>query len=294
MIRMQKQLIPPCRLLVLFARRTSRAVIFRRGPSKWTQLILWDTKTDEFAYGQWFKGRIYVRRCDLSPDGTKLVYFVSKINQRTLSDPTYTYAWTAVSKPPYLTALALWPKGDCWHGGGLFLDDTTLLLNHRPERALPHPHHCPQGLTIQPNPNAQGEDDPLYSDRLTRDGWCVQQAWQVSYTGYPGFFVTYQPEIRTRRHPTNKYCIHLTRTLNNLHYHEAFSVTTPTGQRVVDTEQVTWADWDQRGRLILLQDGKLLIGSEDIAGQSFHVRELADFNAQTPAAVTAPAWATRW
>ena len=57
--------------------------------------------------GQWFKGRIYEKRCDLSPDGTKLIYFAQKINTRTLNDPKYSYAWTAISRPPYLTALAL-------------------------------------------------------------------------------------------------------------------------------------------------------------------------------------------
>jgi hypothetical protein len=35
-------------------------------------------------------------------------------------DASYTYAWTAVSKPPWLTALGLCPKGNCWDGGGLF------------------------------------------------------------------------------------------------------------------------------------------------------------------------------
>src|SRR5689334_17597784 len=111
---------PPCRLFMILARRAPRAVIFRRGPSDWFQLILWHTDADEIEYGQWFHGRIYVRRSDLSPDGSLLIYFARKITGRTLADRAYTYAWTAISRPPYYTALALWPKGDCWHGGGLF------------------------------------------------------------------------------------------------------------------------------------------------------------------------------
>jgi len=28
-------------------------------------------------------------------------------------------SWTAVSKVPYLKAVEMWTKGDCWHGGDL-------------------------------------------------------------------------------------------------------------------------------------------------------------------------------
>src|SRR5580704_3852137 len=133
------------RLHMILARKAHTAVIFRRGPSKWVQLIKWDTDTDSFELGQWFHGRIYERRCDLSPDGSLLVYFAQKISARTMKDEEYTYSWTAISKPPYLTALALWPKGDCWHGGGLFEGPHDLFLNHRPEAAVPPPKHLPKG-----------------------------------------------------------------------------------------------------------------------------------------------------
>jgi hypothetical protein len=63
------------RLHMILARKAHTAVIFRRGPSKWVQLIKWNTDTDDFDLGQWFHGRIYERRCDLSPDGSLLVYF---------------------------------------------------------------------------------------------------------------------------------------------------------------------------------------------------------------------------
>src|SRR5689334_20080773 len=125
---------PRCRLFAIFARRAPRAVIFRRGPTDWVRLILWHTDIDQLEYGQWFKGRIYERLCDLTPDGNLLVYFVRKISGRTIRDKDYTYAWTAISHPPYLTALALWPKGDCWAGGGRFGDDASRVLSHSPSQ----------------------------------------------------------------------------------------------------------------------------------------------------------------
>ena len=60
-----------CRLYVIQARDAPRAVIFRRGPSAHVMLALWHTDTDRVEEGQWLKGRIYERRADLSPDGTK-------------------------------------------------------------------------------------------------------------------------------------------------------------------------------------------------------------------------------
>src|SRR5262245_58312105 len=111
------------RLCVLLARKSSLAVIIRRGPSKSVALISWDTSSDEFRLGQWLKGRIYEHRCNLSPSGQKLIYFAANYRKEMQT-------WTAVSRPPFLTALLLWPKGDAWGGGGLFADERTILLNH--------------------------------------------------------------------------------------------------------------------------------------------------------------------
>ena len=120
-----KSTTPPARLWVLLARREPAGVIFRRGPTKQVLLIKWNfRRKDSFEFGQWFKGRIYERRCDLSPGGDLLIYFAAK------QKPPM-YSWTAISKPPWFTALALWPKGDCWNGGGWFVDDRKIRLNHR-------------------------------------------------------------------------------------------------------------------------------------------------------------------
>ncbi|HVO42211.1 MAG TPA: hypothetical protein VMT34_06300 [Aggregatilineales bacterium] len=163
----------PCRLFVILAREASKAVIFRRGPSRWRQLILWDTRTDTFVYGQWFRGRIYERRCDLSPDGSKLIYFAAKHGR---SGPDALYSWTAISIPPYYTALALWPKSNSWAGGGLFVDENTVWLNHRDE-AKPHKDHMPPKTLKIMLSEGYGEDSPIYNKRLKRDGWdLIQQS----------------------------------------------------------------------------------------------------------------------
>jgi len=64
---MDEELQPQVRLYAILAREAKFVVVFRRGPSKRVQLLLWHTDSDEFQEGQWFKGRIYERRSDLSP-----------------------------------------------------------------------------------------------------------------------------------------------------------------------------------------------------------------------------------
>src|SRR3569832_1063297 len=61
----------------ILAREAPTGVLIRRGPSSQTQLIKWNLKDDTFEEGQWLKARVYERRCDLSPQGTLLIYFAA-------------------------------------------------------------------------------------------------------------------------------------------------------------------------------------------------------------------------
>lgn len=99
----------PARVHPILARNARTAVIIRRGPSKAVCTMLWDRGRDEFKLGQWLRGRIYERRCDLSPDGKHFIYFA--MNGKW--DGPVKGSWTAISRAPYLKALALWPWGDC-------------------------------------------------------------------------------------------------------------------------------------------------------------------------------------
>lgn len=283
----------PCRLYAILARSASIGIIFRRGPTQWVQLIKWNTRTDSFEPGQWFHGRIYERRCDLSPDGSKLVYFASKFNRHTLDDPEYTYAWTAISKPPYFTALALWPKGDCWHGGGLFENDRTVWLNHKPDAAEPHPDHRPTRLRIIPNPQAYGEDGPVYERRLVRDGWTLVQEGRFPLAGRG--WKTEQSDVWYKTNRASG--ITLVMELAEIDfdqpggpYIEQFAIirdgtTIPIGR-------ADWADWDRRNRLVLAREGKLF--RADIGQDELEWHELADFNDNKPEPQEAPISARHW
>jgi hypothetical protein len=254
-------------------------------------VVTWDTRQDRFERGAWFHGRIYHRRSDLSPDGTKLIYFANKFTGRSIKDPEYTYAWTAVSKVPYLTALALWPKGDCWWGGGLFRDNYTVFLNHRPDEAKAHPQHRPNRLRVIPNPKAHGEDDPLYSERLTRDGWSVEQEWRTERQGWN--FRTLQPELRVRAQPEGRLSIAMERSISGLRYREGFRVLDANRSELQALHGADWADWDQGGRLVFLRGGAVWV-AETLRSRLADPVMVIDLAADTPQPRATPAWAQSW
>ena len=156
----------PCRLAVFLARDAPVAVVLRRGPSEWAQLSLWDRANDRFTPGQWFHGRVYERRCDLAPDGSLFVYFAARHGRGGHDEQGIGEAWTAISKPPYFTALALWPNPGSWYGGGVFETDGNILLDTA--CALePHPRFRPRGLRIA----HLGPKTSPWEQRLLRGGW---------------------------------------------------------------------------------------------------------------------------
>lgn len=311
---------PSARIHVILARKAPVGVIFRRGSSTWVHIVKWNTDTDTFEHGQWFHGQMYPRRSDLSPDGKLLVYFCAKWSKRRIEEAEqmldkkkagalthdfrlwlkrrpkaraeYTYAWTAVSKPPYLTALGLWPKGDCWHGGGLFKSNRALWLNHKPLVAIPHKDHLPTRLRVEANPDACGEDNPIYSMRLERDGWEKIQDWKYGWAGIGHGFKTQQPEIRVKVSSKNpRIKLLMNRSISVFKYREAFSVLN--GEHAVEIRKAEWADWDHAGRLVLARGGRLF-ACDVSAFPSVQETELVDLNPLKPEAFASPDWARRW
>lgn len=311
---------PAARIHGIVARKAPVVVIFRRGSSKWTHIIKWNTDTDTFEHGQWFHGQMYPRRSDLSPDGSLLVYFCAKwsgcrieeadrmLDKKNAGKPTYdlrlllkrkpkvrdeyTYAWTAISKPPYLTALALWPKGDCWHGGGLFKSNRSLWLNHKPLVAVPHRDHVPVGLRVEPNPKACGEDDPIYSKRLERDGWDRVQDWKYEIHDIMQGYKTVQPDVLERRGRTTKNIrLVMTRSISHYRYTERFSVRSENDES--ELYNVEWADWDYAGRLVFARRG-CLYSADLSAFPEIRESDIVDLNLLKPEAILSPEWARTW
>jgi hypothetical protein len=271
----------PCRLFVYLARAAPVGVVLRRGPSDWVRLSLWHTETDTFEHGQWMRARVFERRSDLSADGSLFVAFV-----RGSAGPNQgnTDTWVAVSRPPWFTALALWFVGGTYYTGGYFPDRQHLWLGW--ESPQPDQGQLPDWLqmTTERPPYIDGTNDwtdrTVWINRLIRDGWTRREGTV--------------PETWERRSPSDDMTLAM-RIVTNIDFRayggryviEYAVRTNPDGQEV-ELGRATWADWDQRGRLIVARDGRLM------HWQPSGFTDIADFNDQTPDPQPAPAHVTDW
>lgn len=243
----------PARLHVILARNSSAAVVIRRGPTRHTAVIGWDRKKDTFKVGQWLYGRIYERRTDLSPDGKHLIYFA--MNGRWQS--SVKGSWSAISRAPYLKAVSLFAKGDCWHGGGLFQSDTGYWLNdgyghevqeedRRLRRTTTYPWHEHYG----------GECLGVYYIRLQRDGW---KMLHTSPDGGVGEISVFEKRISDRwmlrklAHATTNHPV------GRGVYFDTHELVDRRSGETINKDQWEWADVDG-GRLVWAERGCLHAG----------------------------------
>jgi len=285
---------------VLLARDADVGVVFRRGPSKQVLLLRWDLKADSFEAGQWLKARIYERRCDLSPSGDRLVYFAASYRA-----PYQT--WTAVSRPPYFTALALWPKGDAWGGGGLFSSENELLLNHTSfQMALADGFVAPGTLRIGTLQSAgRGEDSPIFEQRSRRDGWeLVQQGTWLEQKGAARlWFKCDPPEIWWKPHPRRSVRLRLLRQTEGIYekdgpwYVTSYRLDEGDTGKGRDIGRADWADWSSDGDLLFATGGKLFrvaMKSRSRFDLNAAARELVDLTSLTFVPRDAPPEAKNW
>ncbi len=290
------------RIYAIVARAARRAVVFRRGPSRRVRLILWNLQRDTIEAGQWFKGRIYERRCDLTPDGDKLAYFAASFRKPF-------YSWTAISRPPYLTALALWPKGNCWGGGGLFTTERDLQLNHRPRDLTLAPGFAlPGRFRVSPleNHSGGGEDHPITSARLLREGWKLSSEGKASRHGRRSRYSwIFDPPQTTQKyiHRRNGAPLILRIELQAVHerqgrwYVQTGDLLDQAGQTIYACGRIDWADFDHNGDVLFAKDGCLYRLPKPVSlrrGRGAMPRLIADLNGMSFDPIKAPDWARSW
>jgi len=285
---------PPPRLSILFAREARQAVVFRRGPSTRVRLILWDLGTDTITRGQWLSGSVDVDKSDVSPDGKLLVYFARKF-------ATKLGTFTAISRPPYYTALALWPDGGTWGGGGRFVSNRKVVLGYGgSQRELHEGVNIPKRFEVSDLYRESGER----VQRLGASQWETVQRGSQGQWGDGLARLTYREPWIFECPSPNRSGLVLRRTLDGLSQGQGprevhrFALTRrgARGEELHELGDLAWAEWDEDGSLLYADKGclfRIRRPSSD-AGLSGPPSLVADFCGDTHSSIVSPPEARRW
>ena len=268
-------------LRVSRARDRPVGVVLRRGPTDWARLSLWHVGVDRLEHGQWIKGRVFERRSDLSADGS---LFAAFIRQSGGKEPDGADTWIAVSRPPFFSALAVWGSwaGTYTHRQPFFPDRRSLWLGFQSETAPARGSVLPPWLRIAP-PTEVG-----YVDRTSGVGrigpctsiGCFATAGSSSRTPRTG-------RLWQRRHPSRPFTLHMRHSFESFRreggpYQHGPQVSGEAGQTEHAIGKAEWADWDQRGRLVVASRGRLWHWNLD-GTESHLIADLTDQHPRSPA-----------
>ena len=128
---------PPARILGYFAKDAPICIIFRRGPSRYTQMIRWRTDTDEFEPGQWIRGN--VQGISMTRDGQYAALRI--MGTRSRIDSWEDTQQAIVCKPPFFTALEAYIGGLCFTSA--YFTEDNRLCTRGDKRVVNALNQCP-------------------------------------------------------------------------------------------------------------------------------------------------------
>ncbi len=276
------------RLFGIPATRSPVVAILRRGPSDWSQVSRWDPEAGTFEAGSWIHANLYPQRCDLSPDGRWFSYFTLRQRSTWAAGPTY----IAISRLPWLTALAAWGTCGTWTCGLHFVE-------HR--------------RTWEVGPPAAGDIEPLrqryrFGLELTRPpafaverrrGWS-ETADSPAYDRDGDLWDERRvPRLTMEKPRPGSGSTRLTVAGRYAAFRSGQPSWSEVGYTIVDgverqqLEHVQWADWDRAGRLLVATTtGRLEVreGPWDVAHTTWSI----DLGNDRPAPAEPPSMAGRW
>ncbi len=274
------------RLFCIPASTAPVVAVFRRGPSAWAHVGKWDLARGTYTPGAWLRGTLYPQRCDLSPDGRWLCYFTLKASARWKAGATY----VAISRLPWLTALAAWGTCGTWTRGLHFVEDRKVWQAGDPDEGDVGPCRKQCGLAVTRPVTFAVErrrgwtETPDSPPRAPTDMWDERRAEAVKMRkARPGSggatWLTVQGRYAAFRESPG--------ASKDIRYEIVEA------GRVLRLEGVQWADWAADGRLLVATgDGKLQI--RDVAeGRSSLGSEL-DLGPVAPRPSPPPKEAYRW
>jgi len=252
-----------CTTYGILARDGRSVAVLRRGPTRSVLLLRWWLGSDEIEQGQWLRAQVAGERADLSPDGTHLIYFAGDWR------PSREYrTYTVISRVPFFTALALWPMGDTWYGGGLFATRRHVLLHHRHDKMKMAPGFAlPKGWRIEQAALHYSARRPLSCygcvierARLIREGWLAADG--ITQRDVHGSLVAIDPPLTySRLQPGGTTWLHwLTHGLsaaNTPSHPHSLRLANSNGRPLRQIDGADWGDFAPGGDLLFGHGGCL-------------------------------------
>jgi len=261
-------------LHAILATESPMAILIKRGPGRCSGTIGWDRRSDSFEVGQWIKQRIDYDKADLSPDGEHFVYYV---NTQRWSEENSIYR--AVSRPPWLKALAFWGSKPQTYGPGvgMFFRDANGTLKLR--ASVHHPAEWDRiGIRVvgdypDIHPwNGMAKDAYLFI-RLQRDGWIPMTAWEkcpndeaegvARWSGGSQHRIIFEKSLPHGWTLRQTHWCGLTKDENQATSWESFALVSPMGG-VQPQSNWEWADVDTVGKRVVWTADCILFCSDVI------------------------------
>jgi hypothetical protein len=274
----------PPRLFGIPALDAPVVAVFRRGPSSWMSVGRWDIASMTYEQGSWLRGTIYPQRCDLSPDGRWLCYFALKGSARWNLGMTY----VAISKLPWLTALAGWSTGGTWTRGLHFERDPSLWQVTDPDEGELAPLRGRVGLAVTAPASFAVERRRGWREvagtppRAPTDLWDERRVADLRLAKpRPG-------DAAATLEVTGEYAAFREAARTSAASYRVLAPPEPT-----PLADVQWADWAPDGRLLVATHrGELQ--ARDPSDWRTPAAVAADLSILAPAATPPPAPARRW
>lgn len=273
---------PYCRIDGVIARGANKAVIFRRGPSKHTQMLVWDLSTDIVTPGQWVtKQSVHV--CGVSDDCQYVAIIGSDYRPAGIRNFGHKMqTWLAISHPPYFTAVEIWELG--------FL---SRFLGFRARSSFKKP------LSDRIADFAEGALKRKSKSDYESDGWHFEfvdhKSERLFFTGYRYSGKVQCPVIQTKTLKKGQLQIEISGIDSSL-----FKEKVITRLLVKDTEGVekVVAEWNQKIWIDTDHSGRMVYADKDClwAWANFPEGEpklIADLNGNTFEEVVPPDWALK-
>ena len=286
LLRMSGPFMSP-RIFCIPASRAPIVAVLRRGPTAWFHVGRWDTAQTMYQPGAWIRANLYPQRCDLSPDGRWLCYFTAKGPGRWKAGPTY----IAISRLPWLRALAAWGTCGTWTRGLHFLEDKTVWQVGAPDEGDVGPCREKLGMAVtMPEAFAverrrgwtETADSPA---RDPRDMWDERRADRVAMQK-----ARPKSDVTTWLKVAGQFAA-FRETWSGWPRETRYSLVRD--EAVLPLDGVQWADWDSDGRLLVAtRDGKLQV--RDCSCSDLPVRWEVDLADMTPTPSPPPEEAHQW